>query len=90
MSDAFIAARGWIVQAVAENPVIDVIDAELADRLADPDADCSFEEMGFDSLARMELSIWLQAEHGIELDEAAILDHPSVNALARHVARGMA
>ena len=44
----------------------------IRDRLAlldDPSSDCGFEALGFDSLARMELCIWLQLEAGIEIAE---------------------
>ena len=74
-----------IVAAVKANPAISATDSAIAARLADPGSDCAFEELGFDSLARMELSIWLQVEAGIEISEEEVLAHPTVNALARHL-----
>lgn len=81
------ALREAVAEGVRQNPVVCVSDPALLARLADPAADCSFEELGFDSLARMELCIWMQVEHGIEIGEATLLDHPSVAALAAHLAR---
>jgi hypothetical protein len=35
----------------------------------------------------MELCIWIQLEAGVEVTEAELLDHPSVTALAAHIAK---
>lgn len=80
------ALRALIAEGVRQNPVVTVTDAELLALLDDPAAECDFEALGFDSLARMELCIWLQLEAGIEVSEAALLDHPGVAALAVHLA----
>ncbi len=79
--------RRLVAQAVRENPVAMVSDPALLARLDNPAMDCRFDELGFDSLARMELCIWMQLEAGIEIGEAVLLDHPSVNALARRLAQ---
>jgi len=78
--------RAIIAEGVRQNPVVTVSDPALLAQLADPAADCGFAELGYDSLARMEFCIWMQLEHGIEIGEAALLDHPSVAALAAHLA----
>jgi acyl carrier protein len=78
--------RALIAEGVRQNPVVFVSDRALLDRLADPAADCSFEALGFDSLARMELCIWIQLEAGLEVTEAEMLDHPSVAALSAYLA----
>lgn len=80
------AMRALVVRAVLANPVTLFPDDAARARLEDPAADCAFEELGFDSLARMEFCIWMQLEAGIEIAEAALLDHPSVAALAAHLA----
>ncbi|MBB5689382.1 acyl carrier protein [Roseomonas alkaliterrae] len=80
------ALRALIAEGVRQNPVVTVTDPDLRALLDDPAAECSFEALGFDSLARMELCIWLQLEAGIEVSEAALLDHPGVAALAAHLA----
>ena len=72
-----MAQRAWAASQGATAPPA---------RLADPAADCAFDELGFDSLARMELCIWLQIEAGLEVTEGEVLDHPSVAALAAHLA----
>ena len=86
MTSDLTAFRSLVVDAVRANPVALVDDPDLLARLANPARDCTLEELGFDSLARMELSIWLQMEAGIEIAEADILEHPSVNALAAYLA----
>lgn len=81
------ALRAIIAEGVLQNPVVSVSDPVLLARLADPAAECGFEELGYDSLARMEFCIWMQLEHGIEIGEAALLDNPGVGALAAHLAQ---
>jgi polyketide synthase 7 len=80
------ALRALLAEGVRQNPIAVVSDSALLARLADPAADCAFDELGFDSLARMELCIWLQIEAGLEVTEGEVLDHPSVAALAAHLA----
>lgn len=78
--------RALLAEGVRQNPIAVVSDAALLARLADPGSDCSFDELGFDSLARMELCIWLQIEARLEVTEGEVLDHPSIGALAAHLA----
>jgi hypothetical protein len=80
------AMRALLAEGVRQNPIAIVSDAALLARLSDPGADCCFDELGFDSLARMELCIWLQIEAGLEVTEGEVLDHPSIAALAAHLA----
>lgn len=86
MTDRTAALRAIVAEGVRHNPIASVTDPALLARLEDPHADCGFDELGYDSLARMELCIWLQVEHGIEIGEGTLLDHPSVVALAVHLA----
>jgi len=83
MTQAFQTERNWLVAAAKSITLQGRREPELTARLEDPAADCSFEELHFDSLGRMELCIWLQMEVGVEIDESVILAHPSVNRLAR-------
>lgn len=48
------------------------------ERIAQGDLDISFDAFGMDSLSRMELSIWLELELGIELTENDIQDMGSL------------
>lgn len=48
-----------------------------------PGLDVAFEDLGVDSLARMELSIWIEVEYGLEMTAAEIGELGSVNRLAR-------
>lgn len=81
------ALRALVVEGILQNPVVSVSEPALLARLRDPAADCSFDELGFDSLARMEFCIWMQVEHRIAIGEAVLLDHPSVAALVDHLSR---
>lgn len=81
--------RSWIVNATKSITLNGRKASELVARLDDPGCDCSFEELFYDSLARMELCIWMQTEVGVELEESEILAHPSVDALAAHLAGKM-
>ena len=78
--------RRLIVDAVLANPVVSVGDAGILARLSTPTDDCTFEELGFDSLARMELCIWIQMEAGIEIAEDVVMSNGSINALAASLA----
>jgi len=80
------AWRARIVAGVLENPVKRVRDPVLLARLADPAEEVLFDELGFDSLAVLELAIWLEVEAGAEVGEATLAQHPGVIALARHLA----
>lgn len=86
MTRDLTALRALVVRGVLDNPALVIVDPPLLARLADPAADCGFEELGFDSLARLEFCVWMQVEAGIEIGEAALLDHPSVMALAAYLA----
>ena len=87
MSGNHLLQRSWIVKATKAITLSGRKAPDLVARLDDPGCDCSFEELFFDSLARMELCIWMQTEVGVELDESEILAHPSVDSLAAHLAR---
>jgi acyl carrier protein len=57
------------------------------ERIARGDLDISFDEFGMDSLSRMELSIWLELELGIELTENEIQDMQSLDKFAAFLAQ---
>jgi|GEM_PF-2773063 len=77
---AAAALRALIAEGVRRNPIVAVTDPELLALLEDTAAEGGFEAPGFDSLARTEPCIRLQIEAGIEVIEAALLDHPGVAA----------
>jgi len=78
--------RRIVVEAVHENPVAVIADPTMRARLDDPDADCTFDELGFDSLARLSLAVHLDAEHGIQISEQDVEQHGSVVRLATFLA----
>lgn len=55
-------------------------------KLDDPSFDISFAALGMDSLAGMELSIWLELERGLEVSEVEIQEMRSLNGLALFLA----
>lgn len=73
--------RELAVAALEANPVVH-LSVEQANTLRTTETDLTFEELGMDSMARMELSIWLELEHGIELSEREIQEIASVGSLA--------
>jgi len=78
--------RRIVVQAVLQNPVTVIADDASRARLDDPSADCAFDELGFDSLARLSLAVHLDAEHGIQISERDVDEHGSVMRLATFIA----
>ena len=86
MNTDFQLQRSWIVAATKSVTMTGRKDPEVRARLDDPNGDCTFEELHFDSLARMELCIWMQTEVGGELGDGEVRDQPSVNARAAYLA----
>lgn len=81
--------RETALAALRANPLIFFTDAHEA-RIGDPDFDVSFEALGMDSLSRMELSIWIELELGLEVTEVEIQDMATLNGLARFIAAASA
>lgn len=85
MSD-FLAMRERVLAAIAANPVVGPDSPAMLERMNDPARDCGFEELGFDSLARMEFCIFLEAEYGITVTSGEVESRPSINAMAAWLA----
>ena len=77
-------ALGLALEALESNPMVFVDAAELRRRL-EATGDVSFDELDMDSLAFMELSIWLQVELGLELTIADIAGCSGLLGLARRI-----
>jgi acyl carrier protein len=75
-------SRALALRGLKANPLI-FFRAEHDARIADPAGDLTFEELGMDSLSRMELSIWLELECGLEVTDPQIAEFGSLNGLAR-------
>lgn len=86
--DTFVPVRQRILAALEENPQVRFRDEHAALRDT-PARDVTFADLGMDSLARMELSIWLELEFGLELAEGQIGELGSLNRLACFVADGV-
>lgn len=78
--------RERVVAAVLSNPVVGPDSAATLARMNDPVQDCTFEELGFDSLARMEFCIFLETEFGISISSGEVEGSPSINAMAAYLA----
>jgi len=81
-SSAFLAMRERVVAAILSNPVVGPDSPAVLARMNDPAQDCTFEELGFDSLARMEFCIFLETEFGISLSSGEVEASPTINTLA--------
>jgi acyl carrier protein len=53
------------------------------------DFDILFDDLGMDSLAKMELSIWLEIEYGIELNEDELENLKSLNGLTDYLIKNV-
>lgn len=80
--------RDKAVEALRANPMAIAID-EYEDALRDPEGDVSFDDLGLDSLGRMELSIWLEMELGLEVTEAELAQLASLRGLAAFLDQNM-
>jgi len=86
-----LAARLTAATAAERRPlVLEVVLAEAAAVLGHDSADSlrgerTFKELGFDSLAAVELRNKLQAATGLRLDAAITFEHPTPAALADHL-----
>ena len=89
MSDKLKRARACVVAGIVNNPASPVGDPALLARLDNPDDDCSFEDLGLDSLGAMELCIHIECETRVALSTEELVDHPSVNQLAMHLSDRM-
>lgn len=54
-------------------------------KIVNTDFDISFNELALDSLAKMELIIWLEIEYGIEINEFDLENLKSINGLTRFI-----
>jgi acyl carrier protein len=75
--------RTLALEALRANPII-VVEREVFERLG-AGGDATLDDLGMDSLARMELSIWLEVERGISITESEIGELGSFQALAQHL-----
>lgn len=70
------------LRALHANPLVFFRESHKNIDILNPDADITFEELGMDSLARMELSIWLELELDLEITADEIERQGSLKRLA--------
>ena len=78
--------RERVLAAISENPAVGPDSPAMLERMNDPGQDCTFEELGFDSLARMEFCIFFETEYGISIAQGDVEAYPSINAAAAWLA----
>ena len=78
-------ARRLAISALKANPLA-IFTGEQQARLDDPAFDVRFTDLGMDSLARMELSIWLELEQGIAITESELRLLDSLSGLEEFLA----
>lgn len=54
-------------------------------KIVNTDFDISFNQLALDSLAKMELIIWLEIEYGIEINEFDLENLKSINGLTHFI-----
>ena len=81
-SSEFLAMREQVVAAIMSTPVAGPDSQVMLDRINDPEQDCTFEELGFDSLARMEFCIFLETEFGIAVTSGDVEASAGINGMA--------
>jgi len=73
--------RALIVSSILADPLSELTDPTVRDRLVRGDGDITFAELGLDSLARLTLAANLDAEHGYPVSEAEVAEAGSIERL---------
>jgi acyl carrier protein len=82
--------RQIVVDALLASSASALRRPDIESRLADPAADITFDEVGADSLARMEVCIQIEFATGLSLSTEELSAHPSLNRLAARVKKLLA
>lgn len=79
-----IEIKRIVFNALKSNPLAFIPDID-EQKISDADFDLSFDQLGMDSLAKMELIIWLEIEYGIEINEVDLDNLKSLNGLTNFI-----
>lgn len=85
----YLAARASIVDGLKSLPLAGLRDEALVARLDDPGSDCRFAEFGMDSLAQMELCIFVECETGVAVSVGELDRLTTIGNMARHIEGAM-
>jgi thioesterase domain-containing protein/acyl carrier protein len=89
--------KGWLLARLAAaaeadrgQVLRDTVRAQVAIALGhgspeEVELEASFPELGFDSLASLEMRDWVNVATGLQLSASALFDYPSIESLAAHV-----
>ena len=81
-------ARSLIINALAQCNVLDAEAKALYER--DPGSDVELATLGIDSMAVINLCVALEETIHRDVEIEELIEHPSLNQLARHIARSAA
>jgi acyl carrier protein len=84
-----LEVRNVIVQAL-RSEVASSNRSSLNARLADPEADVAFDELGVDSLGTIEVSLRVEDATGCPVDPGDLIVNQTVNTLAAFISRKLA
>jgi acyl carrier protein len=78
--------RRAVVRALKTVIIVGLIEPSVLERLDDPRADATFDELALDSLSRLTLAACLDSDHGLPIAESDVAAAGSVRQLARLLA----
>jgi hypothetical protein len=70
--------RAAVIACILADPLSELTDPAVLERLRSGRGDVTFDELGLDSLARLTLAVRLDTEHGISLSESDVVGAGSV------------
>jgi hypothetical protein len=73
--------RSLVVASILADPLSELADPTVRDRLISGEGDVTFDELGLDSLARLTLAARLDADHGYPVSESDVARGGSVAGL---------
>ena len=85
MTAEFLAGRQIVIEALEASSLPALESSDIRYVLSYPDEDLAFAKLDADSLALMEICIFLELRTGIAFSLGDLDAHPTVNSLAEHL-----